>query len=224
MIYNHHQINRHNTLMTEQNQHLSVSTGSIDGDLDISTDMYYKLPCPCSTTRQLLIKFHFARPSFPLSKWLCCCCCCCIKNESPINHDTPITSQTEDEAVTILTPTVQINSTSASNSDTLRRQLHRHRIQQLRMASTFLIITVSFVLFYKKSYNDLLFIFMYTCIKSNYILLYESQFTRICYFNVSLSYTTKTSEYDRWKNIVFGTLRLIMSFFSSVFYSLLLYM
>jgi hypothetical protein len=143
--------NRHNTLMTEQNQHLSLSTASIDGDLDISTDMYYKLPCPCSTTRQLLIKFHFARPSFPLSKWLCCCCCCCIKKESPISNDTSIASQTEDEAVTILTPTVQSNPTSISNSDTLRRQLHRHRIQQLRMASTFLIITVSFVLFYLPS-------------------------------------------------------------------------
>ncbi|CAF3617466.1 unnamed protein product [Adineta steineri] len=144
--------NRRNTLKKEQNQHLSVSSTLLNGELDINNDMYYKLPCPCSTTRQLLIKFHFIRPVITCSKWFCCCHRC-IKNPSSTNHLTSSVGQPEDESGTTLTSNVPNSptSTSTTNSDTLRRQLHRHRIQQLRMASTFLIITVSFVLFYLPS-------------------------------------------------------------------------
>jgi hypothetical protein len=143
--------NRRNTSTNEQNKNLSLSTVSLDGDLDGNNDMYYKLPCPCSTTRQLLIKFHFARPSFEINKWLCCFC---ITKQTSIKHHRSMTSQTEEETVTILPSSIQNNHTSTlstTNSDTLRRQLHRHRLKQIRMASTFLIITVSFVLFYLPS-------------------------------------------------------------------------
>jgi hypothetical protein len=140
--------NHRNTLTNEQNKHLSISNVSLNGDLDSNNDMYYKLPCPCSTTRQFLIKFHFARPSFELNKSLCCCC---IKKSTSIKHHRSITSQTEDETLTILSSSKQNNHSSTLNSDTLRRQLHRHRLKQIRMASTFLIITVSFVLFYLPS-------------------------------------------------------------------------
>jgi hypothetical protein len=143
--------NRGNTLNNQEVKLLSLSTASFDGDLDNKSDMYYKLPCPCSTTRQFLIKFHFARPALQLNKWLCCCCC--IKKAIPINHHTSVVNQTDDETTIVSSP-ITLNhhtSTSTSNSDTLRRQLHRHRLQQIRMASTFLIITVSFVLFYLPS-------------------------------------------------------------------------
>jgi hypothetical protein len=141
--------NHHNPLIIEQNKKLSISTVSFDANLDSKNDMYYKLPCPCSTTRQFLIKFHFARPSLQLNKWLCCCCT--KKQPIPINHHLSVTSQTEDEATITSLPTISNSRISTTNSDTLRKQLHRHRLQQIRMASTFLIITVSFVLFYLPS-------------------------------------------------------------------------
>ncbi len=140
--------NHHNTVTNEQNKRLSISAVCFNGDLDSNNDMYYKLPCPCSTKRHLLIKFHFVRPPLEFSK---CLCCCCIKKSRSIKHHPSITSQTEDETVTILPPTVQQSHVPTSNSDTLRRQLHQHRLRQIRMASTFLIITVSFVLFYLPS-------------------------------------------------------------------------
>ncbi|CAF4567491.1 unnamed protein product [Rotaria sp. Silwood2] len=137
-----------NTLNNEPNQHYSTSSSFFNGDVNVNNDMYYKLPCPCSTTCQLLIKFHFARPSSQLNRWLCFCC---IKNKSSSNHHSSIGNQTQDETTKVLTSSIQGNRTTASNSETLRKQLHQHRLKQIRMASTFLIITVSFVLFYLPS-------------------------------------------------------------------------
>jgi len=141
--------NRQNTLNNDKNKHFSISTVSFEGALVENNDLYYKLPCPCFATRQLLIKFHFARPSSTLNKWFCCYC---VKKQTPINHHPSITSQTEDETVTIVPSSpIPHNHSSISQSETLRKQLHQHRLRQIRMASTFLIITVSFVLFYLPS-------------------------------------------------------------------------
>ncbi|CAF1176053.1 unnamed protein product [Rotaria sordida] len=141
--------NHRNTLTNELNQRSSISSNIFNSDLDVNNDMYYKLPCPCSTTRQFLIKFHFARPSSQLNQWLCCCCC--RKNQSSLKHHLSIESQNQDETTKVLTPPIQNTRTTPSQSETLRKQLHRHRLRQIRMASTFLIITVSFVLFYLPS-------------------------------------------------------------------------
>lgn len=111
----------------------------------------YKFPCPCSTTRQLLIKFHFAQPKVDLNQWLCFCC---VKKRSPIDHrQGSIITTIEDEPSTVLTSSTSPthHSSQPSHSEIIRKQLYRHRIKQIRMASTFLIITVSFVLFYLPS-------------------------------------------------------------------------
>ena len=50
--------------------HLDASSTA----LATQSDTYYKLSCPCSTTRQLFIKFHFAQPTLSLNQWLCSCC------------------------------------------------------------------------------------------------------------------------------------------------------
>jgi hypothetical protein len=115
-------------------QHLS--------NLNQNTETYYKFPCPCSTTRQLLIKFHFAQPTLDTNQWLCYCC---LKKPSLTNNDQQ--PSIEDLPSTILSN----NNHHITNSETLKKQLHRHRLRQIRMASTFLLITVSFVLFYLPS-------------------------------------------------------------------------
>ncbi|CAF3729263.1 unnamed protein product [Rotaria sp. Silwood1] len=175
---------RRNTLNNEPNQHSSISSSFFNGDLDINNDMYYKLPCPCSTTRQLLIKFHFARPSSQLNRWLCCCC---IKNELSVNRESSIGSQIQEETTKVLTSSTQNNRTTASNSETLRKQLHRHRLRQIRMASTFLIITVSFVLFYLPSIlnaeriikSPIMIYYLYLCTHALNPIIY-------CFMNRSL--------------------------------------
>jgi hypothetical protein len=138
-------------LINNDKQHLSSLSNSFETGLDQNNETYYKFPCPCSTTRQLLIKFHFAQPTLDINQWLCCCCC--RKKPLPLSTDQhlSVVNPTEDETSKILSPTPAQQHTSTTNSETLRRQLHRHRIQQIRMASTFLLITVSFVLFYLPS-------------------------------------------------------------------------
>jgi len=115
-----------------------------DTDLNQNTETYYKFPCPCSTTRQLLIKFHFAQPTLNINQWLCYCC---LKKPPPSSSSNDQQPSIEDEPSTILSN----NNHHKTNSETLKRQLHRHRLKQIRMASTFLLITVSFVLFYLPS-------------------------------------------------------------------------
>lgn len=132
-----------------RNKLLSTSTASLKVDSNGANDTYYKLPCPCSTTRQFLIRFHFIRPSNQISKWFCCSSC--MKKPTSLNLHNSIVNSAEDETITILSPSIPISNSSTSHSDALRKQLHRHRLKQLRMASTFLIITVSFVLFYLPS-------------------------------------------------------------------------
>jgi hypothetical protein len=126
---------------------------SFENNLNHNNDTYYKFPCPCSTTRQLLIKFHFAQPTLDVNQWLCYCCMKKKPSSSASNRQISIISTNEDEISTTLSPASSNhhNHTSPSNSETLKRQLHRHRIKQIRMASTFLLITVSFVLFYLPS-------------------------------------------------------------------------
>ncbi|CAF0906696.1 unnamed protein product [Adineta ricciae] len=178
--------NRRSTLQKEGTKHLSLSSVSFDNELDANHNVYYKLPCPCLTTRQLLIKFHFARPSLSSSKWLCCCCT--TKKPTSHTHLSSISNHSEDEAAAaIITSTNPTTATSASNSETLRRQLHRHRIQQLRMASTFLIITVSFVLFYLPSIlnaeriikSPIMIYYLYLCTHALNPIIY-------CFMNPSL--------------------------------------
>jgi hypothetical protein len=142
--------NSDNILINNEKEHLSSLSYSFD---DRNTDTYYKFPCPCSTTRQLLIKFHFAQPTLDVNQWLCYCCMKKKPSSSASNRQISIISTNEDEISTTLSPASSNhhNHTSPSNSETLKRQLHRHRIKQIRMASTFLLITVSFVLFYLPS-------------------------------------------------------------------------
>jgi hypothetical protein len=152
---------------------------SFENNLNHNNDTYYKFPCPCSTTRQLLIKFHFAQPTLDINQWLCCCCC--IKKPSSDNNSI------EDERPGLSTNHYHHNSTSVTNSETLKRQLHRHRIKQIRMASTFLLITVSFVLFYLPSIlnaerimrSPLLIYYLYLCTHALNPIIY-------CFMNMSL--------------------------------------
>ncbi|UJR25385.1 hypothetical protein I4U23_006733 [Adineta vaga] len=177
---------RRNTLQKQTTKDLSLSSVSLDGALDRNHNMYYKLPCPCLTKRHLLIKFHFARPSLSKSKWLCCCCCCCTKKQTSITQLPSLVNHPEDES-TILPPISPTTATSTSNSETLRKQLHRHRIQQLRMASTFLAITVSFVLFYLPSIlnaerimkSPIMIYYLYLCTHALNPIIY-------CFMNPSL--------------------------------------
>ncbi|CAF0749313.1 unnamed protein product [Adineta steineri] len=176
-------------LINNDKQHLSSRSNSSDIDLDRNNDTYYKFPCPCSTTRQLLIKFHFAQPTLDINQWLCYCC----MKKSKSSNDKQITEihPLEDEAATILPPHLPSNQyhqrTSISNSEILKRQLHRHRIKQIRMASTFLLITVSFVLFYLPSIlnaeryikSPLWIYYLYLCTHALNPIIY-------CFMNVNL--------------------------------------
>lgn len=171
----------------KEKQRLSLSTTSLDGALDESQDLYYKFPCPCSKTRQLLIKFHFSRPSAHVNHWLCFCCS--LKKRSALNQQqrplTPIAM--EEETSTNLTPLMASPSIPSSHSETLKRQLHRHRLKQIRMALTFLFITVSFVLFYLPSIlnaeriikSSMLVYYLYLCTHALNPLIY-------CFMNPSL--------------------------------------
>jgi hypothetical protein len=97
----------------------------------------------------------------------------------------------EDEPSRILTtaasPSNTINQHHTSNSDVLRKQLYRHRLKQIRMASTFLLITVSFVLFYLPSIltaermikSPIMIYYLFLCTHALNPLIY-------CFMNVSL--------------------------------------
>lgn len=177
--------NRRNTLIPDQNKHISMSSVSLDGDLMGDKDMYYKFPCPCLTTRQFVIKIHFAQPTSKVSRWLCCSC---LRKQSPINHHSSLTSHNEEEIVTMLPSTSTANNhPPTSQSDTLRKQIHQHRLRQIRMASTFLLITVSFVLFYLPSVlnadriirSPLMIYYLYLCTHALNPIIY-------CFMNPSL--------------------------------------
>ncbi|CAF3401389.1 unnamed protein product [Rotaria socialis] len=173
------------TLNRELNQNLSTAPNYFDNELDVNTDMYYKLPCPCSTTRQLLIKFHFSRSSSQLRKWLCRCCC--TKKQLSLTQHESIEIHGHDEIAKGSISTTPTNRTGLSHSDALRRQLHQHRIKQIRMASTFLIITVSFVLFYLPSIlnaeriikSPIMIYYLYLCTHALNPIIY-------CFMNPSL--------------------------------------
>ncbi len=168
--------NSDDTSNHNDNQQISFLSNSFDNDSNPSNDTYYKFPCPCSTTRQLLIKFHFAQPTLDINQWLCFCC---IKK--PTSSSSPNRNSIEDERSN------HHNSTPATNSEILRKQLHRHRIKQIRMASTFLLITVSFVLFYLPSIlnaerimkSPLMIYYLYLCTHALNPIIY-------CFMNMSL--------------------------------------
>ncbi|CAF0773496.1 unnamed protein product [Rotaria sordida] len=175
----------------DEKQQLSFITNSIDNDLNQNTEKYYKLPCPCSTTQHLLIKFHFIQPTFDLHQWFYYCCCCFVKKSSSTNdHQLSMLNSNEDEITTIF-PSTLSNSNSQrsliSNSAILKRQLYRHRLKQIRMASTFLLITVSFVVFYLPSIlnaeryikSPLMIYYLYLCTHALNPIIY-------CFMNRSL--------------------------------------
>ena len=177
---------RRNILKKHHTTHLSISSVSSDVDLAENNDIHYKLPCPCSQTRQFLIKFHFAGPTSYFHRWLCCCCY--VKTPVALNHHHPSTPNAmEDEATTILPPPIPYTHQSSTHSETLKRQLHQHRLKQIRMASTFLLITVSFVLFYLPSIlnaeriikSPMTIYYLYLCTHALNPLIY-------CFMNPSL--------------------------------------
>ncbi|CAF4169300.1 unnamed protein product, partial [Rotaria socialis] len=181
-----------NAIISNNNdkQQLSFRTNSLDTDLYLKTDTYYRFSCPCSKARQILIKFHFSHPTFDINPWLCCSSCCLKKPSSLNDHDLSMINTTEDEASTILTatlPNTQAKHTLISNSAILRKQLHRYRLKQIRMASTFLLITVSFVLFYLPSIlnaeryikSPLMIYYLYLCTHALNPIIY-------CFMNRSL--------------------------------------
>lgn len=177
--------NCHNTPNPDENKHNSISSVSLDEDLMGNKDMFYKFPCPCLTTRQFVIKIHFAHPNSKISRWLCCSC---LKKRSPINHHSSLTSHNEDEIVTMYPSTSTPNNhPPVSQSETLRKQIHQHRLRQIRMASTFLLITVSFVLFYLPSVlnadriirSPLMIYYLYLCTHALNPIIY-------CFMNPSL--------------------------------------
>lgn len=135
----------------DDQQQVPFLVGTNSNNSEENHGTLYKFPCPCSTTRQLLIKFHFAQPKVDLNQWLCFCC---VKKSSPINQrQGSIITTIEDEPSTMMNSSTSPthHSSQTSHSEILRKQLYRHRLKQIRMASTFLIITVSFVLFYLPS-------------------------------------------------------------------------
>ena len=143
------QVENHDT--DHQQQQVPFLLDSYPINSEQSNGTFYKFPCPCSTTRQLLIKFHFAQPTLNINQWLCYCC---LKKRPSIDQgQASIITTIEDESSTVLTSsTSPVHLThQSSNSEILRKQLYRHRLKQIRMALTFLIITVSFVLFYLPS-------------------------------------------------------------------------
>ncbi|CAF4542297.1 unnamed protein product [Rotaria sp. Silwood1] len=180
-----------NVTTNDDKQQLSFMTNSFDTDLNQNTETYYKLPCPCSSTRHLLIKFHFIQPTFDIHQWLFCCCCCCIRKSSISNdHQLSILSSNEDETSTILPPALpnaHPQQPLISNSAILKKQLYRHRLKQIRMASTFLLITVSFVVFYLPSIlnaeryikSPLMIYYLYLCTHALNPIIY-------CFMNRSL--------------------------------------
>jgi hypothetical protein len=192
---------RQNRLNHNGERKLSISSVSFDPTLDNENHIRCKLPCP--TTRQLLIKFNFSRPSSHLNRWLCCCCYLTKDTNSNCQRSS-LPSTIEDEASAILIstasntnhPTVAARASSSptpksvsssKHSETLKRQLHQHRLKQLRMASTFLLITVSFVLFYLPSIlnaeliikSPLLIYYSFLCTHALNPLIY-------CFMNPSL--------------------------------------
>ncbi|CAF1549651.1 unnamed protein product [Didymodactylos carnosus] len=92
----------------------------------------YKLNC-LGAHRQILVTIHLQRPKFPFAF---------MQRRQPIQSPIISNSDGVKEANTL---------SISSNSGTLKRQLKRHRIKQIRMASTFLIITLSFIVFYLPS-------------------------------------------------------------------------
>ncbi|CAF2991050.1 unnamed protein product [Rotaria sp. Silwood2] len=177
-----------NIITDDDKQQLSFIRNSFDADLNQNTGTYYKLPCPCSTTRHLLIKFHFIQPTFDIHQWFYCCC---IKKASSSNdHQLSILNTNEDETSTILPPPLPNTHPQQpliSNSAILKKQLYRHRLKQIRMASTFLLITVSFVLFYLPSIliaeryikSSLMIYYLYLCTHALNPIIY-------CFMNRSL--------------------------------------
>ncbi|CAF0807439.1 unnamed protein product [Didymodactylos carnosus] len=94
----------------------------------------YKFNC-FGKHRQILVTIRLQRPKFPFAF---------IRREQQIQSVIPSCSDEMKE-------TNSHASLNNSNSDTLKRQLKQHRIKQIRMASTFLMITMSFIAFYLPS-------------------------------------------------------------------------
>ncbi|CAF4514641.1 unnamed protein product, partial [Rotaria magnacalcarata] len=166
-------------------QQLSFRTNSFDTGLYPNTETYYTFQCPCSKARQILIKFHFAYPTFDINPRLCCSSCCLKKSPSLNEHELSMINSTEYETSSL--PNTQAKHSLISNSAILRKQLHRHRLKQIRMASTFLLITVSFVLFYLPSIlnagryikSPLIIYYLYLCTHALNPIIY-------CFMNRSL--------------------------------------
>ncbi len=171
---------------SDDQQQSTFLTHSFDNDSNRNNDTYYKFPCPCSTTRQLLVKFHFAQPTLDINQWLCFCCLKKPSSSSSTN-DNPMEDEPSRILTTVASPSNTINHHHTSNSDVLRKQLHRHRLKQIRMASTFLLITVSFVLFYLPSIltaermikSPIMIYYLFLCTHALNPLIY-------CFMNVSL--------------------------------------
>ena len=134
-------------LTNDNKQPLSFLSNSCDTDFAQNTKTYYRIPCPCLTTRQLFIKFHFTQPALNINQLSCCRC---IKKSRPSDdHQLSNINSTEDETLPL--PNASHRQSSISNSEILKKHLFQYRIKQIRMALTFLLITVSFVLFYLPS-------------------------------------------------------------------------
>lgn len=130
----------------------------------------YQIRFPWSSKRKYFVKIEFAEPKIGLRKFCSSCCFCCSSRDASNEESrTSISFSNEEESSVIINSlrTSGAASASALNSEILRKQLHRHRLKQIRMASTFLLITVSFVLFYLPSilYSERL-------IKSSLIIYY----------------------------------------------------
>lgn len=176
---------------TNDQQQLESLTNSFSSDLDRRNGKYYKFPCPCSRTRQFLIKFHFAQPTLDIQQWLCSCCMKKSSKSTTRKRESSLLNPIEDETSTIL-PSTSLSTVNhqhhhSTTGETLKRQLHRHRLKQLRMALTFLIITISFVLFYLPSIlnaeriikSPLLVYYLFLCTHALNPIIY-------CFMNVSL--------------------------------------
>lgn len=180
-----------NTIINNDNQQLSFITNSFETNLSQNTDTYYKFSCPCLKTRQFFIKFHFSHPNCDIHQWFCCSPCYSKGSSLSSNdHELSMIASPDDETSNILPSSLnnsQAQSSLISNSAIIRKQLHRHRLKQVRMASTFLLITVSFVVFYLPSIlnaeryikSPIMIYYLYLCTHALNPIIY-------CFMNRSL--------------------------------------
>ena len=153
-------------------------------------------------------------------------CCCSVKQRQSPSHQTPqhhgsaVPIAVEDEASTQqqTVPLTACPSASSSHSETLRRQLHQHRLKQnsnginISLHHRFLRSLLPPFnserrTHHQKSHVGLLSLFMYTRIESCHLLFHESQSPCLCPLHAPMPQKTNQTKIPRWRRIDFWTIK-----------------